>query len=80
MGKCSSSKERNISWVILNVVRIRLDHYDGVLHRMGVFKTENKHGMYQYILVCTSMYWYILVCTSMISKCNEMYKYDLQVQ
>ena len=63
--------ERDISWVVHNVVRIRRDHYDGVLHRMGVIKTEIRHGMYQYILVCTGMYQYIQVCTSIFSKCND---------
>ena len=61
--------ERNISWVILNVVRILRDHDDGVLHRMGVFKTAKQtwYSMYPYVLVCTSMYTYVHVCTCMFS-------------
>ncbi len=34
--------KRNISWVNLNVIRIRRDHNDGVLHRIGVFKTAKQ--------------------------------------
>ncbi len=34
--------ERNINWDILNVIRIRWDHDDGVLHRIGVFKTAKQ--------------------------------------
>ena len=61
--------ERDISRVILNVVRIRWDHNDGVLHRMGVFKTAKQtwYGMYQYVLVCTGIYKYVQVCTPMFS-------------
>ena len=60
--------ERNISWVILNVVRILLDHYDGILHRMGVFKTAKEiwYSMYryvQYVLVYTRTYKYVHVCS-----------------
>jgi hypothetical protein len=40
--------ERNISWVILNAIRIWRDHNNGVLHRNGVFKTAKQtwHCMY----------------------------------
>jgi hypothetical protein len=34
--------ERNISWVILNVVRIRRDYDYGVRHRTEVLKTEKQ--------------------------------------
>jgi hypothetical protein len=44
--------QRNISWVVLNVVRIRRDYNYSVLHRIEELKT----AIYQYVSVCTSMY------------------------
>ncbi len=56
--------ERNISWVILNVVRIRKDYNYGVLHRTGV----SNYSIYLYVPVCTGIYYHE----------HSMYKYILE--
>jgi hypothetical protein len=51
--------QRNISWVVLNVVGIRRDYNYSVLHRIEELK-QLFTCMYQYVPVCTSMYQYVL--------------------
>ena len=54
--------QRNISWVVLNVVRIRRDYNYSVLHSIEELKQ-----------LFTSMYQYVPVCTNMIEVCTSMY-------
>ena len=64
--------QRNISWVVLNVVRMLRDYNCSVLHRIEELK-QLFTSMYQYVPVCTNVN---EVCTSMYLILNEYIPVD----